>query len=194
MPPFSLPGCGRQGAFPPPPAPPASGKVPVPHTGRSRTRLRSADTRRKSRKNANGSSRFSAERPIRVFAPLRRLPSGAETLLRSGDWLMDDCLMVVWYGERRGFPSRFLSPEPLSGQPGANKGRMVYLTSFHDEELDQGKIQPPGPPVHLPVKKVFHLVSFLNFSARNSLFSPPDILWRKKSILAIDILYELVRF
>ena len=118
----------------------------------------------------------------------------AETLLRSGDWLMDDCLMVVWYGERRGFPSRFLSPEPLSGQPGANKGRMVYLTSFHDEELNQGKIQPPGPPVHLPVKKVFHLVSFLNFSARNSLFSSPDILWRKKSILAIDILYELVRF
>ncbi len=67
---------GRQGACPPPPAPPASGKVPVPCTGRSRTRLRSAGTRSKSRKNANGSFRFSAERPIRVFAPLRRLPSG----------------------------------------------------------------------------------------------------------------------
>ncbi len=46
----------------------------------------------------------------------------AETLLRSGDWLMDDCLMVVWYGERRGFPSRFLSPEPLSCTAGRGTG------------------------------------------------------------------------
>ena len=68
---------GSRGACPPPPEPPASGRVPVPETGRlsGRTRRRVRARGSESRGNTNGSSRFFAERPLRISAPLRRVPS-----------------------------------------------------------------------------------------------------------------------
>ena len=66
----------RRGACPPPPTPPASGMVPVPGWVVGWTEL---DGRRgpvgiEPRK-YEGSSRFFAERAVRISAPLRRMPS-----------------------------------------------------------------------------------------------------------------------
>ena len=62
----------------------------------------------------------------------------AETLLR-GDDGPEGCLRGVRYGERRGFHSRFLSPDPLSQLPGASWRRTGYLMSFCREKLDERK-------------------------------------------------------
>ena len=64
-----------RGACPPPPAPPASGKVPVPGTEQSTGGTAIARRGRKIRKNVTVSSRFSAERYRHVFAPTCRLQS-----------------------------------------------------------------------------------------------------------------------
>ena len=64
-----------RGAYPPPPAPPASGKVPVPGTGRSTGGGAVGRRGRKSRNNVKLSSRFSAEKQLHVFAPTCRLQS-----------------------------------------------------------------------------------------------------------------------
>ena len=63
------------GAYPPPPTPPASGKVPVPGTGRCSAKVRSIGGGKKIRNNVKLSSRFSAERQLHVFAPACRLQS-----------------------------------------------------------------------------------------------------------------------
>ena len=64
-----------RGACPPPPAPPASGKVPVPGTGRSTGGSAAARRGKKIRNNVKLSSRFSAEKQLHVFAPTCRLQS-----------------------------------------------------------------------------------------------------------------------
>ena len=64
-----------RGACPPPPAPPASGKVPVPGTGRSTGGAAVGRRGRKIRNNVKLSSRFSAEKQLHVFAPTCRLQS-----------------------------------------------------------------------------------------------------------------------
>ena len=64
-----------RGAYPPPPAPPASGKVPVPGTGRSTGGAAVARRRKKIRNNVKLSSRFFAEKQLHVFAPTCRLQS-----------------------------------------------------------------------------------------------------------------------
>ena len=64
-----------RGACPPSPAPPASGKVPVPGRGRCRAKTRSVGGGKKSRNNVKLSSRFSAEKQLHVFAPTCRLQS-----------------------------------------------------------------------------------------------------------------------
>ena len=64
-----------RGACPPSPAPPASGKVPVPGTGRSTGGAAVGRRGRKIRNNVKLSSRFSAERQLHVFAPACRLQS-----------------------------------------------------------------------------------------------------------------------
>ncbi len=102
--------CGSRGACPPPPEPPASGKVPVPGKGRRRARGRVSE----SRGNTNGSSRFFAERPLRISAPLRRCRAGANS---RGRVRLRERSMDRRYGERRATKCRFLSPEPLSFRP-----------------------------------------------------------------------------
>ena len=64
-----------RGAYPPSPAPPASGKVPVPGTRRSTGGGAFGRRGRKIRKNVKLSSRFSAEKQLHVFAPTCRLQS-----------------------------------------------------------------------------------------------------------------------
>ena len=64
-----------RGACPPPPAPPASGKVPVPGRGRCSAKTRSVGGGKKIRNNVKLSSRFSAEKQLHVFAPTCRLQS-----------------------------------------------------------------------------------------------------------------------
>ena len=66
---------GMRGACPPSPAPPASGKVPVPRTGRSTGGGAIGRQRRKIRNNVKLFSRFSAEVQSHVFAPACRLQS-----------------------------------------------------------------------------------------------------------------------
>ena len=66
------------GAYPPPPTPPASGKVPVPGTGRSTGGAAVARRRKKIRNNVKLSSRFFAEKQLHVFAPTCRLQSIGE--------------------------------------------------------------------------------------------------------------------
>ena len=61
------------GAYPPPPTPPASGKVPVP--GRSTSEGAVGRRGKKIRNNVKLSSRFSAEVQSHVFAPTCRLQS-----------------------------------------------------------------------------------------------------------------------
>ena len=64
-----------RGACPPPPAPPASDKVPVPRTGRCSAKTRSVGGGKKIRNNVKLSSRFSAEKQLHVFALTCRLQS-----------------------------------------------------------------------------------------------------------------------
>ena len=64
-----------RGACPPRAAPPASGKVPVPGTGRSTGGGAFGRRGRKIRNNVKLSSRFSAEKQLHVFAPTCRLQS-----------------------------------------------------------------------------------------------------------------------
>ena len=83
-----------RGACPPPPAPPASGKVPVPGTGRSTGGGAVGRRGRKIRNNVKLSSRFSAERRLHVFAPTCRLQSigggvrACRKQKRCSDWLV----------------------------------------------------------------------------------------------------------
>ena len=83
-----------RGACPPPPAPPASGKVPVPGTGRSTGGGAVGRRGRKIRNNVKLSSRFFAEVQSHVFAPTCRLQSIGEGVRackrqeRCSDWLV----------------------------------------------------------------------------------------------------------
>ena len=83
-----------RGACPPRAAPPASGKVPVPGTGRLIGRGAVGRRGRKIRNNVKLSSRFSAEKQLHVFAPTCRLQSigkgvrACERQERCSDWLV----------------------------------------------------------------------------------------------------------
>ena len=77
------------GAYPPPPAPPASGKVPVPGRGRCSAKTRSVGGGKKIRNNVKLSSRFFAER-----CPLpRRCKAGGSVLTT----LRALCLLLLSY-------------------------------------------------------------------------------------------------
>ena len=83
-----------RGACPPRAAPPASGKVPVPGTGRSTGGGAVGRRGRKIRNNVKLSSRFFAEKQLHVFAPTCRLQSigkgvrACERQERCSDWLV----------------------------------------------------------------------------------------------------------
>ena len=100
-----------RGACPPPPAPPASGKVPVPGTGRSTGGGAFGRRGRKIRNNVKLSSRFSAEKQLHVFAPTCRLESigggvrACRKQKRCSDWLVR--------GETRRKPPLSLPRTPL---------------------------------------------------------------------------------
>ena len=76
-----------RGAYPPPPAPPASGKVPVPGTERCSTKTRSVGGGKKIRNNVKLSSRFFAERQLHVFAPTCRLQSIGKGVRACGEYV-----------------------------------------------------------------------------------------------------------
>ena len=100
-----------RGACPPPPAPPASGKVPVPGTGRSTGGGVVGRRGRKIRNNVKLSSRFFAEKQLHVFAPTCRLQSigggvrACRKQKRCSDWLVR--------GETRRKPPLSLPRTPL---------------------------------------------------------------------------------
>ena len=119
---------GRRGACPPPPEPPASGKVPVPGKGRRRARAGGSE----SRGNTMGSSRFFAERPHRISASLRRVPSRCE-LARA--CLTAGCVRCAG-GTRRDAPrsAAFSPPSPSLSSP----------WKFRAVAADAGRWEPGG--------------------------------------------------
>ena len=99
-----------RGACPPPPAPPASGKVPVPGTGRSTGGGVVGRRGRKIRNNVKLSSRFSAEKQLHVFAPACRLQSIGEGVRACREYVKS------WEGLVRG-ETRRKSPLSLPRTP-----------------------------------------------------------------------------
>ena len=113
---FFNPARGQWGAYPPPPVPPASGKVPVPGTdrrfGRAQQRVRAGGN--ESRGNTRGLPAFLRKDPIAFPLPFAGCRASADS---RGNVAPRSMSKLQRYGERRDTPCRFLSPEPLSCRP-----------------------------------------------------------------------------